>query len=272
MSDTGGPSNRAATRARSAAAAPFLVALEKAAAENRRVDFWWRDDDAERTTQALDRLLALARARNLPLVLAVIPADVEKALADRLASEPNVAVLQHGWRHLRHNPSGAKKAEYGDDRPLGEMLAEIDAGAACLHALFGDRLLRGFVPPWNRIGPRLADRLAADRDVVLSAHSPGAPSRPGFLDTHCDIVAWRTTRSAVPAEEAFALLADEVERRLAGSSKGPIGLLTHHLVHDEAAWQLLDDILVAIAASPASRWPDPNTLFSPRAPGLGTAS
>jgi peptidoglycan/xylan/chitin deacetylase (PgdA/CDA1 family) len=260
MSDTGGPSSRAATRARSAAAAPFLAALEKAAAENRRVDFWWRDDDAERMTQALNRLLALARTRNLPLALAVIPADVEKALADRIAREPNVSVLQHGWRHLRHNPPGAKKAEFGDDRPLDAMLAEIDAGTARLHALFGNRLLPGFVPPWNRIGARLAERLA-DRGLVLSAHSPGAPSR-AYIDTHCDIIAWRTTRSALPAVEAFALLADEVELRLSGQSHGPVGLLTHHLVHDEAAWQLLDDILAAIASSPASQWRDPKTLFS----------
>jgi hypothetical protein len=271
MSDTGGPSSRAATRARSAAAAPFLAALEKAAAENRRVDFWWRDDDAERMTQALDRLLALARARSLPLVLAVIPADVEKTLADRIDREPNVAVLQHGWRHLRHNPPGAKKAEFGDDRPVDAMLAEIDAGAARLRALFGDRLLPGFVPPWNRIGPRLADRLVADHDRVLSAHSPGAPSRRAYVDTHCDIIAWRTTRSALPAEEAFALLADEVERRLSGRSDGPIGLLTHHLVHDEAAWQLLDDILAAIAGSPASHWPDPKALF-PRGAAPGRPS
>ena len=254
-------------RASSAAAAPLRAALDKAAGVGRHIDFWWRDDDADRTSEALDRLLFLARSHDLPLVLAIIPADVQRTLADRVARAPKVAVLQHGWRHLRHNARDTKKAEFGDDRPLDAMLAEIDAGAARLRALFGDRLLPGFVPPWNRIGPHLAERLVADRGLVLSTHSPGAPSLPGRLDTHCDIIAWRTTRSAVPADEAFALLADEVERRLAGASEGAIGLLTHHLVHDEAAWRLLDDILAAIRASPASRWPDPNTLFDHGAPG-----
>ena len=250
-----------------AAAAPLRAALEKAAGAGRHIDFWWRDDDAERASEALDRLLALARANNLPLALAIIPADVQKALADRVARAPQVAVLQHGWRHLRHNAPDAKKAEFGDDRPLDAMLAEIDTGAARLSALFGDRLLPGFVPPWNRIGPHLAEKLVADRGLILSTHAPGAPSLPGRLDTHCDIIAWHTTRSAIPADEAFALLADEVVRRLACASAGPIGLLTHHLVHDEAAWRLLDAILAAIQASPASHWPDPKTLFSPGAPG-----
>jgi len=253
--------------ASNAAVTPLRAALDKAAGAGRRIDFWWRDDDAERSSEALDRLLFLARSHNLPLVLGVIPADVQRALADRVGRAPKVAVLQHGWRHLRHNAPDAKKAEFGDDRPLDAMLAEIDAGAARLRALFGDRLLPGFVPPWNRIGPRLAEQLVADRNLVLSTHSPGAPGSSGRLDTHCDIIAWRTTRSAIPADEAFTLLADEVERRLAGASEGPIGLLTHHLVHDEAAWRLLDDILAAIQASPASRWPDPKTLFPPGAPG-----
>jgi peptidoglycan/xylan/chitin deacetylase (PgdA/CDA1 family) len=250
-----------------AATASFRAALDKAAGAGRRIDFWWRDDDAVRTTPALDRLLALARAHDLPLALAVIPADVEKAIADNIAGEPKIAVLQHGWRHLRHNAPDAKKAEFGDDRPLDAMLAEIDGGAARLRALLGDRLLPGFVPPWNRIGPHLAEKLITDRKLVLSTHSPGAPSLPGRLDTHCDIVAWRTTRSAIPADEAFGLLADEVERRLAGASKGPIGLLTHHLVHDDPTWRLLGDILAVITSSPASRWPDPKTLFAQAASG-----
>ena len=255
------------TGASRVAATPLRASLDKAAGAGRRIDFWWRDDDAERSSEALDRLLFLARSHDLPLVLAIIPADVQRTLADRVARAPKVAVLQHGWRHLRHNQPDAKKAEFGDDRPLDAMLAEIDAGAARLRALFGDRLLPGFVPPWNRIGPGLAKRLVADRGLVLSTHSPGAPSLPLRLDTHCDIIAWSTTRSAIPAEEAFGLLADEVERRLARASQGPIGLLTHHLVHDEAAWRLLDDILAAIRASPASRWPDPTTLFGHGAPG-----
>lgn len=248
-----------------AVAVPFRAALEKAAHENRQIDFWWRDDDAVGPTRALDRLIGVARARQVPLALAVIPAEAEHALARRIADEPLVTVLQHGWRHARHNPPDAKKAEFGDHRPLDTMLAEIDAGTDRLHALFGDRHLPVFVPPWNRIGANLATRLAASRDLAVSAHSPRLPSKPGRIDTHCDIIAWRTTRSAVPRAEAFGLLAEEVERRLDGASTGPIGILTHHLVHDEATWQLLDAILAAIAASPAARWPDSATLFARRA-------
>lgn len=250
-------------------AAPFLAALEKTARADRHVDFWWRDDDAVHPTPALDRLLDLAQKHAIPLALAVIPADAQRALARRIADQPLVTVLQHGWRHARHNPPEAKKAEFGDHRPIDLMMAEIDAGTDRLRSLFGKQRMPVFVPPWNRIGPNLATRLAASRDLALSTHAPRLPSKPGRIDTHCDIIAWRTTRSAVPPGEAFTLLAEEVERRLQGASAGPIGVLSHHLVHDEPICQLLETILATIAASPAARWPEPAALFARRhaAPG-----
>ena len=35
---------------------------------------------------------------------------------------------------------------------------------------------------------------------------------------------------------------------------GVMGLLTHHLVHDEAAWIFLDAFFAATARHPACRW------------------
>ncbi|TIS82782.1 MAG: polysaccharide deacetylase, partial [Mesorhizobium sp.] len=41
---------------------------------DRKAEFWLRDDDAVDPTAALDRLLELTRALEVPLTLAVIPA------------------------------------------------------------------------------------------------------------------------------------------------------------------------------------------------------
>jgi len=35
----------------------------------------------------------------------------------------------------------------------------------------------------------------------------------------------------------------------------PIGLLTHHLVHDAAVWRLLEALLDRLAGHPALDWP-----------------
>ncbi|HEX2018023.1 MAG TPA: hypothetical protein VGO17_03705, partial [Aurantimonas sp.] len=51
----------------------LLAELDGWAGAGRRLDVWWRDDDAARPSPALDRLTAAAADRSLPLALAVIP-------------------------------------------------------------------------------------------------------------------------------------------------------------------------------------------------------
>src|SRR5215467_3832339 len=81
--------------------------------------FWWRDDDAEAPSQALERLTSIAG--RIPVGLAVIPAAVQSELAewlsDRARSAPaaRIDVLQHGWAHSNHS-AGAKKSEFPAER------------------------------------------------------------------------------------------------------------------------------------------------------------
>src|SRR5690348_11322503 len=71
--------------------------LDHWARRGRKIAFWWRDDDAQIATPALDRLLELAGGFGLSLGLAVIPTGADRSLADRLARDNNIRVLQHGW-------------------------------------------------------------------------------------------------------------------------------------------------------------------------------
>jgi hypothetical protein len=241
-----------------AARARLLALLDRAAVESRRIDFWWRDDDAEDVTPALDRLLSLAKRCDLPLAVAVVPKRATEALAARLETEPRVTVLQHGWAHTNHAAAGEKKIELGGARSVSEMLEDLRRGRERLEALFPKHFLPVLAPPWNRIADCLRGAIG---DAGLRGLSTiGPKSAPGEVNVHLDIFVWRPARRTISRAEAFSRLAAEVERRLQGARE-PIGIMTHHLVHEEESWALLDDLLQATAKHPAVKWPEIKELF-----------
>jgi hypothetical protein len=244
------------SRGDSARAAVELL-LAAAARNDRRILFWWRDDDAETPTPELDRLIALAARHRLPLALAVIPAGATQDLAARVRAAAGLTVLQHGWRHANHAPPDAKKAELGAGRPVGEVLGELAAGRDRLGLLFGERFLPILVPPWNRIAVEVAERLGEAGLIGLSTF--GA-RRAREVNTHLDIFDWKGTRGPLPRHQALAVLAAELERRLAGEDE-PLGILTHHLRHQPESWDLLEELFSLLGPHPAAVWPPPTALF-----------
>jgi peptidoglycan/xylan/chitin deacetylase (PgdA/CDA1 family) len=236
----------------------FLGLIEAAQAQSGKIAFWWRDDDAVTVTPELERLLALASRFDLPLCLAVIPKNATQDLADRLAAEPLVRVLQHGWSHRLHSPEGEKKMELGH-RPPAEILAELRRGRSLLEELIPERFLPVLVPPWNRIGDEVIERLSEAGIVRLSTFGGASPRQPQVVDTHVDLIDW-SARQAISRSEAYLRLAREVQKRLDGDTQ-PIGILTHHLVHREPAWELLEELLSVLGAHPAVSWPSAEALF-----------
>ncbi|MBB3772623.1 putative glycosyltransferase [Angulomicrobium tetraedrale] len=257
-------------RAANDAFARLEATLARARTAGRTLAFWWRDDDAVAPTPALEALLA-ARARwAVPLSLAVIPARATPALAERLAGETQVDVLLHGWAHANHAPAGEKKAEFGAHRPLASMIADIEAGRARLDTLFGTRVLPVFVPPWNRIAPELVERLPALGIAALSTYKrrpPDGPAAPLRLNTHWDPIDWRAGGGLV--EEAGLLdgLVRRIEEELASPPDvlEPIGLLTHHLVHDGWIDRLLGEVMDRLLASGTVRFISPRVLLAAQA-------
>lgn len=243
--------------------ADLLVAgLDAAATQGRRVAFWWRDDDAVVPTPALDRLIGLAEACSLPLVLASIPAEATEALARRLERAPaNIRVAQHGFSHINHARPPGKKAELGTDRPAEVVLAELAAGRARLEGLFGPRFLPVLVPPWNRIAPAVAAGRAGIGLPGLSVHA--SLDRTGHrLDTHIDPVDWHGSRALAGAD----FLTDKITAAFTARAEPatgdvPIGLLTHHLIHEDSLWTALERAIGRIAVHPAALWPEADALF-----------
>jgi hypothetical protein len=236
----------------------------------RTATLWWRDDDAVAPTGQLDRLLAAidgAGGRSVPVCLAVIPALARPELATAIAGRGSVAILQHGYAHLNHAPSGEKKIELGSHRPKADVLRELAAGRERMVELFGPAAMAVLVPPWNRIAPNIAAALPA---IGLGAISTFGPRpRPGLgpeileVNTHIDIMDWHDSRRFLG--EAAAL--DQALRHLAARRRGscdpeePTGLLTHHLVHDDPAWRFVHDFLKRTLAHPAVRWLNGTEVF-----------
>ncbi len=235
---------------------PLLDAeLDLWAAKGLSARLWLRDDDAIVPSPALDRLLDLCGRYDAPLLLAVIPAGAGEALARRLEREPKTLPCQHGFAHRNHAPEGEKAAEFGRHRPFDTMLAELGEGRRKLLGLFTDRLQTVLVPPWNRIAPDLLPRLPQLGIGCVSTFGWRDPAPDGpvrSLNCHVDIIDWKGGRRSRPLPK---LVGDLVEAlAIARESGSPVGVLTHHLAHDEGAWSLIEALLSRTHAHAAMRW------------------
>ena len=238
--------------------------LDAWADSGRTADLWLRDDDAVAHTPALDHLLQVAL--ELPIALAVIPARAEAGLAERISREPACAVLQHGYAHVNHAPAGARKSEYGADRPRDVMLDELRVGRARLAELFGSRLLPVLAPPWNRLADELTVALPLIGITGVSGFRSTVETSPGprRIDTHIDPIDWRNGRGHRGDPAILGILVDELRLRrcAADPTMGPIGLLTHHLVTDAAGWRFIERLVAQTRSHPAICWRSAAELFA----------
>ena len=233
------------------------AALERAAECGTTLAFWWRDDDAVASTPRLDRLLALAQRLKVPLSIAAIPALVQELVG--AASRGRAARLAPGaWpTPCQPCPVSEKKAEFGPHRALEGLGADASAG----------------------LGP------CAPRSVRRRCRyscRPGTGSRPSWPPAAATRLRWALylRRAARRHRRAIARQCPYRSHRLAGrgrlASPGraygadhsiarrpratgarraePIGLLTHHLVHDEATWTFCEELLERLAAHSSVRF------------------
>jgi len=232
---------------------------------------WWRDDDAQAPSDALDRALELAQKYHAPLALAVIPHRMDDALAARLAAaKSTVCVLQHGFAHRNHARPDEQKLELGDHRPAAAVHHELGAGFAKLGSAFGARFTPALTPPWNRIAPGLLAGLADAGFTGLSTFGPRpAPAAaPGLraVNTHADIIDWKNGKRFAGADAAAGALVAHLRARRLGEvdDAEPTGILTHHLVHDDAAWEFLAQLLAQLDDHPAVKWRRAAEIFGAR--------
>jgi hypothetical protein len=219
----------------------------------RKPVFWLRDDDAVTVTPALERLLALSAG--IPIALAVVPELAEPSLFDK-----DVAVLQHGCDHRNRAAPGEKKTEFPAAESVPQALERIRLARERLVAMGGSRVLPVMAPPWNRMRRELAAELPKIGILGLSGYG-SEQALPGVtqVNTHVDIIAWREGKRFIGEEQAAQLAMTYFAKQR------PIGWLTHHAVHDEAAWRFLERLF----ALRGPRWVGAAELFPYNRPAHG---
>ena len=242
--------------------------LDRWSDEGLEARFWWRDDDASENSAELERLLQLGRQRQVPLALAVIPARLEPNLGDLVRNFERVSVLQHGYSHTSHATGGQRSIEFGGSRSSEELTRDLARGRDLLQRHFDDLLLPVLVPPWNRIEQRVVDELPGLGFHGLSTLKArrAIEAAPGLLqvNVHLDPINWPRRTGFVGVYPAIAVLVQHLVARRSGyrDAAEPTGILSHHLVQNEATWVFLDNLLGFLSRHPAVRFVDAGDIWS----------
>ncbi|MCG6857072.1 MAG: polysaccharide deacetylase [Salaquimonas sp.] len=240
--------------------AEVTAELERWRAAGQSPRLFLRDDDAVTVTPALEQLVETVHRFKAPLLLAAIPARADDKLGLLVRDDRRIIGAVHGWAHVSHAPIGEKPCEIGGHRPLETVLNELRQGRQKLIELFGwvSDLL---VPPWNRIEDTVLEHIPEAGFGGVSAH--GWPDRKlpaRQVNTHVDIVHWSGGGVGRDTDWIFAELAGNLaEARRHGFRA--VGVLTHHLAHDDRAWETLEDLMERMAGEGAN-WVHADSLLA----------
>jgi hypothetical protein len=234
--------------------------LDMWAESGKQASFWWRDDDAVSETPQLQLLDSLCQTFDVPVSIAIIPASLEASLSKFLQHREHFSVLQHGYSHSSYAAKGAKKIELGGERSLDIIASELSVGFLRLTNALPDQFTPVIVPPWNRIESRVYDSLKGIGFTGISVEGARKVSYPVTdllqINTHLDPINWRHGRGFIGSQTAIALLQQHLYlRRTTDRCKDePTGLLTHHLVHNEAIWSFCRSLFKHLNQHPAAHW------------------
>ncbi|MCP4010378.1 MAG: hypothetical protein GY726_12810 [Proteobacteria bacterium] len=226
----------------------LLDELEKWSDTGKVAEFWWRDDDAQKSTKQLEQLLVISDRHRAAVSLATIPHGVQVSLAEVLSGRDQVSILQHGFSHRNYAPPTERKMELGWHRDDEQILGQIQVGLGELEGLFGEQLVPVMVPPWNRIDSRVVEKLES---TGLRGLSTLGPRKQQFaaqglkqVNVHVDIINWKQGRCFAGENNCIEQIIAHLSAKRAGLADPgePTGIMSHHLVHDAGCWAFLDEL------------------------------
>lgn len=272
-------------RARCAARAPAVMSPElhtcleqldgRLARTGVALELWWRDDDFDATGRALDALKRVAADTGLVPLMAAIPKRVLPGPLAALSLPADWPFCQHGWLHQSHEGAGARRSEFGEGRTRDQVRSDLLAGRRKLADLFGERYLDVFVPPWSSF--------AACHEAIISelgyrgfsgSGAPRAGIAPPTLqnNVHVDMLQWGGPSGpvAAPPQKIAATLDRATADLPAGARTVRVGVMTHHMSMDDAAFRSFADLAAATRTMRHMRWLSPREVFSGASAQPGT--
>lgn len=222
------------------------------------VSFWWRDDDAVADTPSLQRLIATQQENHsIPLHLASIPQLLETSLPPFIKSSPNVWILQHGFSHQNNASANERKIELGGGQDETALRENLASGRETLKLSFSDRHLDVLVPPWNRVNATALSVIDSLGYLALSGLGLDKNQSDDItrLNVHIDIINWKQ-RCFVGTDTCLEDIVNQIKNRRTDPAHRhePVGLMTHHLAHDDDCWKFLSDFLRLTTQHAGAQW------------------
>jgi hypothetical protein len=221
--------------------------------------FWWRDDDAISDTPQLQRLLGIAGDAGVVVGLGIVPERATSSLIG-LAATGRCCFWQHGWGH-RFYTAG----EFGEERAIELMVRDAYLGQQALDSLLGrDGWQRVFVPPNHMLSVPFKSLVPGLGYLGLSAGVPLTPRLAHVVEVNAevDVMDWPNKR--LLSESAICdMLVEQLRQRRGGAVPvdRPVGILTHHLVLDDGAWDLIRRLVATLHAHRAVDLVPADSLF-----------
>ena len=225
---------------------PVRLAL---AADSSPVTFFFRDDDAGWADEKLYRLLDVFTRLHAPVALAAIPMAVGPHAAAALRAlldgpAPIVAVHQHGFAHVNHEPAG-RNSEFGASRPLAAQRHDLANGRDRLQDALGSALPPVFTPPWNRCTHDTIACLAELDFQVLSRDRGAEPRGAGALRELPVCLDWCGRRGA---RMGAARWGESIARTVAPGAT--VGVMLHHAVMTADDRRMVSELLLVLERAP----------------------
>jgi hypothetical protein len=243
------------------AAAPGWLAPLRSALDGPGGPRYWffRDDDAGWADEQLAALTAVFCDAGALLDVAAIPAAVSPHLGAalrRLIESGVVAVHQHGWAHINHEPGG-RRCEFGSSRPISDQLHDLAHGRAVLSDLLEGRAEPMFTPPWNRCGDVTVQLLAELGFTALSCDHT-APRRPavGVIEVPVRVDwarCWREGGAGLVGHElAAAVIESDASVPRPAEPAAGLGVMVHHATLCSEELDALRALLAVLRDHPAA--------------------
>jgi hypothetical protein len=201
---------------------------------------------------SLRSMLELFFRYQIPLNLQIIPGRLtsEGIKAIGRVRSNLLELNQHGWMHVNHENLG-RKCEFGPSRSFEQQYEDIERGRKILEEAFGSAFSPVFTPPWNRCTVetfRALDRLGFQALSRFRGDAPAGGYNFREVSVTLDLYRWQGGAAMKSPNE----LLDELILQL--ETRPRIGIMLHHKVMDEGAFELLSLLLSELSLSRAIKF------------------